>query len=392
MLAYMAFWRRKIINPVNGSAYAGGGSAALPLGLTLDEENIFTANPILFAVIRARYSALSQARFCFERFTGGTFTNSDLAVLEAPWPGADTSDLLTRMEIDAALYGNFYCVRGKNGGLQYLAPPDVKVVLKDNVVIGYDTPAGIFEPADICHYAPNPSPVYNGLGVSWLKAVIDEVEGDGAATQHKLSFFRNSATSNLALVFDKDVSVEQAKKYSDLFKERHTGSANHHQPFITGGGVDIRVVGTPGLKENDFSVIQQASAVRIASAGGVPPALVGIDNGALAASGGLQASFNLFANLTLRPLWLSMAGSLRQVVAVTPKARLTVDLSGIPFLIDTQVTAEALSKNASTISGLIMAGFDPDAVVEAVASNDLGLLLGKHTGLYSVQLQPQGTN
>jgi hypothetical protein len=40
---------------------------------------------------------------------------------------------------------------------------------------------------------------------------------------------------------------------------------------------------------------------------------------------------------------------------------------------------------------LLDAGWEPDAAVKYLASDDLTLLVGKHSGLFSVQLQPPGT-
>jgi len=37
------------------------------------------------------------------------------------------------------------------------------------------------------------------------------------------------------------------------------------------------------------------------------------------------------------------------------------------------------------------AGWEPDAVIDAINAGDLKRLIGKHSGLYSVQLQPPGT-
>jgi hypothetical protein len=50
--------------------------------------------------------------------------------------------------------------------------------------------------------------------------------------------------------------------------------------------------------------------------------------------------------------------------------------------------AEILKSDASTVRQLVDAGFDPDAVIDAVKAGDLSRLLGAHSGLYSVQLQP----
>jgi hypothetical protein len=70
-------------------------------------------------------------------------------------------------------------------------------------------------------------------------------------------------------------------------------------------------------------------------------------------------------------------------------ARLWYDDRDIPFLReDVKDQAEILSMNAQTLRALLDAGFDPDAAVRAVEANDLVLLAGEHSGLFSVQLQP----
>ena len=45
---------------------------------------------------------------------------------------------------------------------------------------------------------------------------------------------------------------------------------------------------------------------------------------------------------------------------------------------------------AQTIKAYIDAGFEPDSVIAAVEAEDRSLL--KHSGLYSVQLQPAGSH
>ena len=47
--------------------------------------------------------------------------------------------------------------------------------------------------------------------------------------------------------------------------------------------------------------------------------------------------------------------------------------------------------NATSIRSLLDAGFDADFVIDAVIAGDLSRLKGKHSGLFSVQLQPRGT-
>jgi hypothetical protein len=95
---------------------------------------------------------------------------------------------------------------------------------------------------------------------------------------------------------------------------------------------------------------------------------------------------------TMRPLWRFFASAMQSLVTPPTGARLWYDDRDIPFLReDVKDQAEILAANASTTRQLVDAGFDPDAVVDAVAANDLARLRGKHVGLYSVQLQPPMT-
>jgi hypothetical protein len=64
----------------------------------------------------------------------------------------------------------------------------------------------------------------------------------------------------------------------------------------------------------------------------------------------------------------------------------------VPFLReDRRDAAEISQQQAATIRTLIEGGYEPDAAVRAVMAEDYGLLIGKHSGLVSVQLQPPGT-
>ena len=49
-------------------------------------------------------------------------------------------------------------------------------------------------------------------------------------------------------------------------------------------------------------------------------------------------------------------------------------------------------EQARALRSLLDAGYDPDASVEFLRSDDLSRLLGPHPGLFSVQLQPPGAD
>jgi hypothetical protein len=53
--------------------------------------------------------------------------------------------------------------------------------------------------------------------------------------------------------------------------------------------------------------------------------------------------------------------------------------------------AKIRSLDAQALRTLVDGGFNPDAAVQYVQTNDLNRLLGSHSGLLPVQLQPPGS-
>jgi hypothetical protein len=74
-----------------------------------------------------RRGAVSVPAQSFGR-PGDLFGTQALSILETPWPGATTGDLLSRMEQDSSLAGNFYGARRRADLLQRLRPDWVTIV------------------------------------------------------------------------------------------------------------------------------------------------------------------------------------------------------------------------------------------------------------------------
>jgi hypothetical protein len=109
-------------------------------------------------------------------------------------------------------------------------------------------------------------------------------------------------------------------------------------------------------------------------------------------SGNYTAAKRNFVDGTMRPLWGAWAGAFQWLLKVPVGTRLWYDDRDIAFLReDVKDQAEIHAKDAVTIRQLIDAGFDPDAVIEAVRAGDYSRLKGHHSGLFSVQLQPPGS-
>jgi phage portal protein BeeE len=378
------------------------------------------SNGIISAVELVRVSIFAEARFQFQELRGGRpgdlVDGESLALLHNPWPGGVTGDLLGRMILDADMAGNFYAAR-VNGELVRLRPDWTEIILGERVVpygpdsedvtvglqrVGYlyfeggrgskHAPA-MFLADEVCHFAPYPDPLATYRGMSWLTPVIRELQADQAATQHKLKFFENAATPNLAVSLPKEITTKQFNEFVSAMDDKHQGAANAYKTLYTAGGADVTVVGAD-MRQLDFKTTQGAGETRIAAAAGVHPVIVGLSEGLQGSSlnaGNFGAARRRLADGTMRPLWRNAAGSLQVLVKPPPGHRLWYDDRDIPFLSeDARDAAEIMSRKMLTIESGIRGGFVPESIVDAVASGDLRRL--KHTGLFSVQLQPAGSD
>jgi phage portal protein BeeE len=404
----------------NGREPISGGFEGLSSGA-------YKANGVVFSCVLARMLLFSEARFQFQQLSNGRpgnlFGDVDLSVLERPWPGATTGDLLTRAEQFVSIAGNAFMARPyrrvdgrvttvREDRILMLRPdwttivaasarlPDQPGWAEDAEVIGYVySPGGrnsgaapiMYDRDEVAHYAPIPDPDARWRGMSWLTPLIREIEADSAATRHKLKFFENGATPNHA-VLTKISDPEKFRTFVEAFRKGNEGLANAYKTMILSEGADVKLMGAD-LRQLEFKVTQGAGETRIAAAAGVPPVIVGLSEGLQAATySNYGQARRRFADGTMRPLWRNIAGSLETIVPPPASgARLWYDDRDIAFLKeDRKDDAEIQQANAIAIKTLTDAGYEAASVVDAVTSGDLTRL--KHTGLFSVQLQPPGSN
>jgi phage portal protein BeeE len=392
---------------------------------TLNEEQppetvsgVVTQNGPLFSLMLARLQIFSQARFQWTHFArgepGDLFGSPELAVLERPWLGGTTADLLARMEMDVTGAGNSYIRRLRRRGgdrLVRLRPNWMITVMgsdedvdhpaeaADVELLGWAyTPGGsrggdrmvLLGPDEVAHYAPIPDPDSVFVGMSWVTPVLRDVFGDNAAVIHKDRFFRNAATPNLVVKFDKSVTIGQVREFKELLEEEHKGAWNAYKTLYLGGGADPVPIGKD-FKEIDFAVTQGKGESRLAAASGVPPSWVGFSEGLAGSAlnaGNFTAARRRLSDGTMAHLWGNAAASLQPILTPPdPGASLWFATRGIPFLRpDMLDQAKAQADEAATIVKLVTDGFTPASAVAAVMNQDWSLL--EHTGLTSVQLQP----
>lgn len=375
---------------------------------------LFSTNSVIWACMVARQMVFSAPRFTWQALSSNgpsrMFGTSELAVLERPWVGGTTQDLLAQMIQDADLCGNSYWVRDGTE-LVRLRPDWVEIVLERRVLaggevgwrkIGYlyeepDSAPAAWLPDEVVHFAPIPDPLGSYRGMSWLTPVIRETANDNLMSVHKRKFLENAATPNMVVKFDRETKPEALQKFKAAMDAGHAGAQNAYKTMYLSGGADVTVVGKD-FQQLDFAKVQGAGETRIAAAAGVPPIIVGLSEGLQAATySNYGQARRRFADGTIHPLWQNVAGSLAQLVTPpsgpsstnSPPIRLWYDARDVPFLReDARDAAEIQGLQSRTIRALVDAGYTPESVQAAVTASDWSLLA--HTGLFSVQLQPPG--
>jgi hypothetical protein len=385
-------------------------------------QGLLYANPAVFTCIFIRSAVFSEPELKWQRLsTGELFGDQSLLRLEQPEPGKTTSDLLSIAEIFNSLGGNWYGYATRNG-VKTMRPDWVETVFGSNTppdgdgkispwdldieIVGYRyTPGGmghrsvmIDDPSRVAHYMPIPDPLAPWKGMSWLTPLIREVTGDQSAAQYKLKFFEQGGTPNLIIKPPQDMEFEEAKKWKEEFGNAYdSGIASAYKYLYIGGGADATPVGSD-MQQMDFRSLQGLSETRIAAAAGLGAVVAQFSEGMQGSSlnaGNYGAARRRVADGTFRPLWRKWMGAAQRIVEPPAGTRLWYDDKRVPFLQeDAKDDADILARLSQAVRQLVDAGYEPDAVIRAIAPDQLRPLLNQHTGLFSVQLQPpsDGTN
>lgn len=394
---------------------AGQNVETTPQGLTGYAQAAYGGHGPIFSLMAIRMSVFSSIMFNWQRLRqgkpSGTFVTPDLRILDRPFAGGTTQDLLMGQIVDADLTGNGYVTRVEDE-LVRLRPDWVEIVLeprrfRGGIVgykrvgylyweggIGYHDDPVPFLPDEVSHFAPYPDPLANYRGMSWITPVIRQLINDKLMSTHQTKFFENGATPNMVVAMDAAVSFEQFKKFKEMMNLEHRGVENAYKTLTVGGGADITIVGSD-FQAMAFTDIMGRGETRLAAAAGVPPVIAGFSEGLQGSSlnaGNYKAAWRRFTDGTMAHLWANMCGSLQEILPLPDNgSRLWYDTSSVPSLREDALDmAKILETKAGIIRELGDGGWDPDTVVEAVTSEDLGILKGKHTGLLSVQLQEPG--
>lgn len=364
---------------------------------SISSKQAYTASSTVHAVMNARMKVFSEVRFAFRRVNGELYRGRNLSLLDRPWPGGTGTELLARMIQDADLNGNAYIYRAAPDRLQRLDPNKVEVMDNGREKTGYTYyPDGIGHGREIplrfdevAHWAPLPHPERSWVGASWVNVVATELRTDLRMLAHQDKFYTNAATPNLFVKVDGRLNPDSASRLRQELDVRYAGVHNAYKTLVMDNGADLKVVGSD-FQQMDYVNAQKSVEARIASAGGVPPIIVGLKAGLDASTySNYGMAMRAFADHTVRPMWNSVVAALSILIDEPRGAELWFDDRDVAALRQDKTEEAAIQQTqANTIRSYIDAGYTPESAVKAVASGDVTVL--EHTGLYSVQLQEAG--
>lgn len=366
-----------------------------PIDILTKASQAYQTNGIVWACVLARMMLLSEATFKFRSLTDKhLYGNNSLRLLEYPWPNATSGELWARMEQDVSTAGNAYIWKAEDDLLVRLPPSEVVIVseeVKDPAgrtyrrILGYSwepnpvgpasvkPPPQFFLPDELVHWSPYPDPAANFRGMSWLTPVLREIDSDMAMTTYKTKYM-DHGHSIAAIKYAAKLRPDTIDFVSDRIQAKYGGVNNAWRPLVLDQGADP-IMGK-GLQELDFRAVQAGGELRICSAAGVPPVVVGLRDAQSGES--YQTAMRRFGDLTIRPLWRSGCAVLQSVIPDLPDqgVQLWVDTSDIAALQAAETERAQVSQvHAAATLTLIQAGFTRESVIAAVTSGDLSQLV-----------------
>lgn len=378
-------------------------------------RSLYASHGVVFGCIALRSYVFSTVRLVYQEMADPDGRPSKFVSPNELDLFDDPQDVLAGMIDYADWTGNAYVVRDQDLArvdpeLIFLEPTWVQIVLQRRAsrrgyrklgIFYHDGGIGNSDPEfidinDVAHFMPRRDPFEPWKGMSWLRTVFTEVANDRLMERHKTRTFEQGATPNMVVKTNTDTSTSPGRKaFRDFvaqFRDDHEGPDNAGRTIVLSDGADTEVVGKD-LQQMTFKQLQGHAETRIAVAAGIPAVILGISEGLAGSSlntGNYGAARRRLADVTMHPLWQRGVASLKNLAPRREGHRLWYDTRDVPFIReDESDVAEIQQKRAVTLRALVDAGYTAESAREAVEADDFSLL--EHSGLFSVQLRPPGS-
>ena len=374
----------------------GRGKETTPAGFVRQVRQTYRQAGPVFACIDAQMWLAAEVLFKYQSMIDGKLTgNTDLKILEHPWPTGTTGDLVSRMIQDAATAGQSYIRRAdpEDGGDSQLVRmrPEAVTIVSEEVrdsggrtfrrKVGYiEDLAGLGAPEDpqffstdeVAHFAPIPDPDAMWRGMSWLTAIMKEVSADTALTEYRFSHLKRGAMPGLVLKYSRRLSEPMVERMKRRIAALYEGPENAGGTLVLDEGADAAALGST-LQQLQVDVVAAVGERRLCSAAGVPLEIVGLKDGPY------ETAIRRMADLWARPHWRMMCGCLEHLIPTANDSaglRLWYDVSGIAALREGELArGQTTLVKAQAVASFVLAGFTRESAIAAAESGDIGQLV-----------------
>jgi HK97 family phage portal protein len=163
--------------------------------------------------------------------------------------------------------------------------------------ISTSTKAATYDQDDILHF---PCIGWDGLkGMSPIAAATEGIGLGLAGEKYNSHFFTNSITSDIAISYDKQISIEARKELEAYLSERYSNIENLRKPFIGSNGATVTKL---GMSATDAQMIEARDyqVEDICRFYGIPPFMVGAMKKNTSFGSGLSEQTLGFVKFTFR--------------------------------------------------------------------------------------------
>lgn len=202
------------------------------------------------------------------------------------------------------------------------------------------------EPQDVIHFRQvDPLNDHWGLSPIYTIALWGDIDTD--ASKFLRSFFINRGQIPGYLKLEGKVPREERERLKRLWKEEHTGEKGWHTVPVFDAGANYVQTGTD-LSELDLENVFGESELRICSAFGVPPIIVGVKAGLDRSTfANYEEARTSFWHETLVPMYRRFEQKLTAELATEfgerPRREIRFDLSGVEALKDDRLEERKLA-------------------------------------------------
>jgi HK97 family phage portal protein len=329
-----------------------------PSGVLVNDENVMGL-PVVWACTRILSGSVSTLDLKVFTLEDGVRREvlPQPSIIASPFLQATLLEGLDQIMISLIFRGNAYAViTARDAAMRptqlFILHPDSVRVKRDSVGnIVYTVNRHDLDPADIVHIKNMVAPG-SLQGLACLDHMRTAFGAGLAAEEYASRFYNQGALLSGFISVPDGMEEDDARRTNEMFKSRHTGLGNAHNPAILTGGATWETISvTP--EQAQFLQTRQYSDSTIATMMGVPPHLLGMVDKTTSWGTGIEIQGRAFVDYTLRNYLTRIERALSELLPAT---------TWVEFDTDSLTRADTATRYANYALGMMNGFLNADEV------------------------------